>query len=139
MWISATAPKSVNKNVLSLLKKIGIDGTPTHVQLRAEPDAVQKYCFPNVQRKIKRSGGHLVHGWSISESPILIEAEFHGVWRSETGELIDVTPNNEAAIMFILDQARVYDGQQIDNVRLNLPGISLWTILLLSGKPDLKS
>ena len=37
-----------------------------------------------------------MHGWAIREIPqVMIEAEFHAVWRDRDGTLIDVNPRRE--------------------------------------------
>jgi hypothetical protein len=77
-------------------------------------------CFPNVDRQISREGGHLVCGWTVWEWPrVLVEAEFHGVWKSPAGELVDITPKHggDDQILFLPDPSRHYDGADVDNVR----------------------
>lgn len=48
-----------------------------------------------------------------------MEAEFHAVWASPTGELIDVTPKNRQVcrVLFLPDNHLVYSGRQVNNVR----------------------
>lgn len=52
----------------------------------------------------------------------MVEGEFHAVWRSPDGNLLDVTPNalNSDKILFITDPSRTYQGKQIDNIRIPL-------------------
>jgi hypothetical protein len=63
-------------------------------------------------------------GWTIWEWPsTMIEAEFHAVWRSPAGELIDVSPKGqgESVILFVEQPDATYDfsrpGKQRDNAR----------------------
>ena len=59
-------------------------------------------------------------GWALWEWPgLFIEAEFHAVWHSPDGRLVDLTPNRliPTAIVFVPDSLRRYEGRQVDNVR----------------------
>jgi hypothetical protein len=62
----------------------------------------------------------MVTGWAIWEWPkVFIEAEFHAVWCSPTGEFLDLTPRPLLSehILFLPDATLKYDGRQIDNIR----------------------
>lgn len=77
-------------------------------------------CFVTVQQRVASAGGACVLGWAIWEWPrVLIEAEFHAVWRSPTGALVDIAmrPFDADAITFVVDPQATYDGKQRDNVR----------------------
>lgn len=59
-------------------------------------------------------------GWQLWEWPhVLVEAEFHAVWVSPQGEMIDITPKaaGEIQILFVPDENLRYEGRAIDNVR----------------------
>ena len=59
--------------------------------------------------------------WSIWQfSSFLIEGEFHAVWWSPQGELIDVSmkADGETEILIVRDGARKYQGRRLDNMRL---------------------
>ena len=65
-------------------------------------------------------GGTGVTGWAIWEVPqLFIEAEFHAVWRTKAGTLIDVSqpPQRFDRILFLPDPETLYEGRNIDNVR----------------------
>jgi hypothetical protein len=48
----------------------------------------------------------------------MIEGEFHSVWLSPEGDLIDVTPHDgETEIVFVRDKVRRYKGKDIRNTR----------------------
>lgn len=75
-------------------------------------------------------------GWLIWIMPgvMMIEAEFHSVWVSPTGEMIDITPKaqGENKILFLPDKKLKYKGFQINNMRLNIsPKIRLVDDLIL--------
>jgi hypothetical protein len=88
------------------------------------PSALARECFFNVRDQVAREGGESVLGWTIWEWPsTLIEAEFHAVWRSPTGRLLDLTPKDqgESTILFLEDPTASYDysrpGDWRDNLR----------------------
>lgn len=93
---------------------------PTYVDVVELPDAPPNECFPLVAGHVEKWGGALVVGWSIWELPgLFVEAEFHSVWRSPDGELIDITPKRtrSARIYFVEDLVRSYDQVQVNNFR----------------------
>ena len=90
--------------------------------VRSSPrfDRPQNDCFALVKEKIATHGGSMVLGWTIWEWPsVMIEAEFHAVWRSPEGELLDLNPRTAflTHIVFLPDQNRQYEGRQVDNYR----------------------
>lgn len=80
-------------------------------------------CFSIVPEHIEKHGGSQVIGWAVWEWPkVLIEAEFHCVWRNKEGELIDISPKmpelgNISNITFLPDPKAKYDGRQVNNIR----------------------
>jgi hypothetical protein len=93
------------------------------VSVQPEPAARQDYCFSNVEAKVESSGGSMVLGWTIWETPgILVEGEFHSCWQSPSGELVDVTPkrDGERRILFLPDPSRTWERLFVCNVRLPL-------------------
>jgi hypothetical protein len=50
---------------------------------------------------------------------MFLEAEFHAVWISSDGKIIDITPkvDNEDVILFLPDSKRIYDGRFVENRR----------------------
>jgi hypothetical protein len=88
------------------------------------PFAEVKECFPAVAEQIRRHGGTQVLGWQLWQTKFLVEAEFHAVWCAPDGSLHDITPKQlrTAKILFLPDPDTVYQGANIDNVRLNSTG-----------------
>ena len=85
--------------------------------------AIVNECFVNVERKIAKDGGSLQYGWQIWEWPlVMLEAEFHAVWVSPNGSLVDITPKQipTTNILFLIDPIRQYYGQQVNNFRFPL-------------------
>ena len=52
----------------------------------------------------------------------MVEAEFHCVWESPEGELIDITPKmyETQNIIFLPDSTKNYTGRQVDNIRKSI-------------------
>ena len=116
-------PKTVSKNVVRLLSKLSTTASPTFVDVMPDHAALANECFANVQSKIAVDGGTMVLGWQIWEWPnVIVEAEFHAIWRSPSGALLDITPKESAddRILFVHAPNKQYDGLRVDNVRLAL-------------------
>lgn len=93
------------------------------VQCRPGDNAGKSECFADVARRVQLEGGSVQHGWKIHLWPaVLIEGEFHAIWRSPEETLVDIsTPGSEGnPILFLPDPNRVYQGNQISNLRLKL-------------------
>ena len=119
-----TTPKTIHEGVIRLCAKIGTTQTPVFIPA-AKPESgfLPLYCFENSQAKAENSGGTVVLGWTIWEYPcVMIEGEFHAVWRSPDGDLVDVTPrlDGEERILFVPDPAQRYEGLMVDNIRMSL-------------------
>lgn len=114
-------PKKIDKRINELLERLSIAGIPIYVDIRPDDESNVQDCFENVRRKVIQDQGTMLLGWQIWELPFMIEAEFHAIWKSPTGELIDITPKPiiENQILFIADPNAKYEERQIDNVRLN--------------------
>ncbi|MBP2296590.1 SEC-C metal-binding domain-containing protein [Azospirillum rugosum] len=121
--LNSSTPKAVTNIIEEFCRSIA-PAPPVFVPVVPEPTAVVSECFPNVAAKVERDGGEIAYGWSIWEWPgVFIEAEHHAVWRSPTGDLIDVTPRpeREKKVLFVPDPETVYDwesNRRIDNRRL---------------------
>ncbi len=109
-----------------LIAALGIDGSPVRLDLEPKPHSLPCECFPNVEKQVQKQGGEIVYGWQLWQSgSFFIEAEFHAIWRDPDGILHDITPKplpTITQILFVEDVNRTYQGQQVNNVRLNLSG-----------------
>ena len=69
-----------------------------------------KFCHLNVMHAVERFGGRRVFGWVIWELAKFkfVEGEFHSVWETPEGHLVDLTPrvDGEAEILFLRDDRR---------------------------------
>jgi len=116
-----TTPVRSTTHIRKLCARLGIGWKPAHIQVQARDNSDLCDCFADVERQVTEHGGELVVGWLIWEwSPILVEAEFHAVWKSPTGELIDVSNklDSETVVMFVQDNIRTYTVRRVDNVRI---------------------
>jgi hypothetical protein len=105
------APTAIDEMVLDFCCRISPE-QPTYLPIRPAPAAIVSHCFDNVAAQILKYGGDIAYGWAIWSWPgVYFEAEHHGVWRSRTGELVDITPGGAGAkrILFLLDPSAVYD------------------------------
>lgn len=113
-------PKEIFPHVLDFCKSISQISLPFYITpAPAERDDLNE-CPINVQRHIDEEGGEKVLGWQIWEwHGVMIEAEFHMLWRTTLNELRDVTPKNIAvkSILFLPDASLHYEDKQINNIR----------------------
>ncbi len=117
--VPVPTPKHISKRVLAVCEQIIPRARPTIVPCRPEPFARAGECHASVAEKVKRDGGSVQHGWVIWEIPPWeFQAEFHAVWRSGDGSLVDVTPalHSGNRVLFLPDPRRVYDGRNIPGV-----------------------
>jgi hypothetical protein len=99
-----TTPREISLIVHQFAKTLG--GTPEFVPVVCDPYGVYGFCSDGVAEKVKCAGGAIQVGWIIWEWPkVLLTSEFHAVWASPEGELIDITPKpqGETRIVFVKD------------------------------------
>lgn len=82
-------------------------------------------CQINVAKKIEKDGGKRLIGWCIWKSPVLLEAEYHHVWVSPEGNIVDITPQSDKGetILFVVDPEQKDDGLPVLNKRKILKDI----------------
>jgi hypothetical protein len=115
-------PDDKDKNVLKLLELINSADPASYVKVEPEAYAIVSNCFPTVELKIQKDGGKIIFGWQIWQSENFVEAEFHGIWESEDGIRVDITPKSIAGIdkiLFVPDGTMIYEGKQTNNIRIN--------------------
>lgn len=112
-------PRIITPEIRELCRSIS-EYEPEYVTVNAAPKSLVNECFQNVDTFVKEHGGQRVLGWSIwQRANVLIEAEAHAVWKSPSGNMVDITPhtNGEASILFLADPKMKYDGNCIPNIR----------------------
>lgn len=117
--MNTVAPLSLPPRVLGFCKTISSQ-PPVILVVQPEPFSQVAECFGNVATKIKNDGGAIIHGWLIWDWPgVFTEAEFHAVWQSPEGKLVDITnpPHRETSVVFLPDSSRSYTGRRVDSIR----------------------
>lgn len=116
-------PRAISREVLAFCAEIETQEQPEFVNVDATPRSEVNQCFVNVADAAARGGGEVQHGWMVLEWPgVLLEAQFHAIWRRPDGSLVDVTPNDERRILFLPDRTRVYRGRRTPSVQRPLSG-----------------
>jgi hypothetical protein len=108
---------------LRLIQRISPNERPFRVEIQPVEWARELYCTETVPRLVRENGGECVLGWALWIWPnVLIEGEFHAVWRKPDGTFVDPTPrkDGEPVVLFLPDPAAVIDRWQKDNVRMPL-------------------
>ena len=112
-------PNKDKPHVGEFCREINDAAEPVYLDAPAEQHGVRD-CFINVEKRMAESGGSVQYGWRIWEwFNTMIEGEFHAVWVSPDGTLIDVTPGNgsDQRTLFLPDPTREYEGRQVNNIR----------------------
>jgi hypothetical protein len=127
---SPRAPRAIYPEVLVLCERLVPGGTPVYLKTESSAGMVVNDCYGNAVRKIASNGGAMQCGWQIWETlpGVMIEGEFHAVWVDTDGVYHDITPKAISSIdgiLFLPDNARQYEGRQIDNERVSLVSDSL--------------
>ena len=104
-------PAEIDAATLAFCATIS-DETPFYVPVHPVAGAKPAYCFDNSVTQAQAKGGEAAYGWAIWRWPgRWFEAEHHAVWRTPSGDLVDVTPQTGAPerILFLPDPDAVYD------------------------------
>ncbi len=113
-------PKKIEPHVRQFCGSIVKGGLPAFVDVKTEEWPHLLDCYQVVDSKVRKEGGKKIHGWAIWEWPrVMIDAEFHCVWESPDGKLVDISPRQFAfkKILFLRDPNYEYEGFQVDNRR----------------------
>ncbi len=105
--IKETTPAESSLGLEAFCLSLG-GAAPMFVPVVDDEHGLFGWCSDGVLEKVKADGGEIVFGWSIWEWPeVLRTAEFHAVWKSPAGELMDITPKprGEQRILFVQDDS----------------------------------
>lgn len=114
---------AISKEILKLARQIDSKSSPDYVPVEPGEWCSPGRCFQNVREMVKRRGGSVQCGWRMREQPAAyVEGEFHSVWRSPDGTLIDVTPRTDrlTEILFLPDTAMEWTGEDVEPRRMML-------------------
>lgn len=115
-----TTPQEVTDQILEFCRSIDSTTSPRFVDVKPSGHAVLSECFDNTERQVFQLGGSVQYGWTIWETPgVLLDAEFHAIWRDQNGTLVDITPKDdgETRILFLPDNTRVWEKELVPNIR----------------------
>jgi hypothetical protein len=121
-------PSEITPEVIRFCRQLDPSREPALVPVRPAPGAIPGNDYASLKSHVARFGGGIQFGWIIWENPgWFLEAEFHGVWVSPEGALIDITPRLDRAtvLLFLPDSRRTFQGEVIPN-----------RFLALSQSPD---
>ncbi|MEW5914065.1 MAG: SEC-C metal-binding domain-containing protein [Thermodesulfobacteriota bacterium] len=109
---NTTTPQKITNKIREFCRSISPHSIPIYVPVKAHRDSQFDECFSNVREYVVEKGGQLYFGYTIWEWPnVLLEAEFHCVWKSDQEELIDITKKreNEKRILFLPDESKSFN------------------------------
>ena len=113
-----TTPSTISKNILGLCSELVQTPEPIYLEVEAIQGAPLRECFTIVDEQIQNHGGSCCYGWQIWEWPlVMIEAEFHAVWRNGNGVLHELTPKQIKVdrILFLPEPVKSYIGKQVSS------------------------
>src|ERR1700749_5052481 len=99
-----------------LIDEVVPGGTAITIGVEAPTSAAPRDCVVNVAKAVEDEGGEAVHGWNLIETfpDVLMEAEYHSLWRAPDGSLHDITPKElpmlEPRTVFLPDPSLAYEG-----------------------------
>jgi hypothetical protein len=117
------ASSPITKGIQKLARQIDSKSETKQVPVQPGEDCSPGSCFDNVRAVVRRRGGSTQLGWCMREQTgVYVEGEFHAVWRSPEGFLIDVTPRADGltTILFLPDTNASYQGEDVAPRRLML-------------------
>ena len=112
-------PRDISSAIRDLCSESVPNTDPCYLPVRPLPNIPPLDCFAIVDGHVREHGGSAYYGWQIWEWPeVMVEAEFHAVYRDTEGNLHDISPKQEYCerILFLPDPVRTYEGRQVNNM-----------------------
>lgn len=103
--ITETTPSAISPEMIKWCESFGAS-PPVYVPVQQDPCGLFGFCNIGVAEKMKTDGGAIRFGWILWEYPrVYLIAEFHAIWVTPAGELVDITPkpDGETRIVFAAD------------------------------------
>jgi hypothetical protein len=87
-----TTPAALGGDLDRLVALLG-SSPPIYVDVVPLAGCEHGWCWQNVAKIVESEGGRVVFGWTIWErARLFLTGEFHAIWQTPHGHLIDVTP-----------------------------------------------
>jgi hypothetical protein len=102
--VNETTPSAITELVVKFADELSPSSGVFQVPVVQGEYGLYGWCVDGVLEKVKQDGGAIVFGWTLWEWPkVMLTAEFHSVWESPAGDLIDITPKpqRETTIVFV--------------------------------------
>ena len=100
-----TTPSAIDAHVETFCFELG--GLKAgYVPVLPAPGSENGFCHRNVTEQVARHGGRAAFGWAMWVNQLFLMGEFHVVWISPGGAVVDVTPaaEGETEIVFAPDE-----------------------------------
>jgi len=99
-----TSPALITADIVAFACPAGLT-EPVRVAVHPGEGATEGWCFRNVAAAVRAEGGHAVFGWLVWTAAHFMTAEYHAVWMTPAGMLLDPTPkvDGERYIVFGAD------------------------------------
>lgn len=106
-FFQTTPPAHLGDDIDAFARELG-GLAVTFVPVEPRPDAETGFCHRNVAECVRLHGGRPAVGYALWANRLFLMAEYHSVWETPTGELIDPTPaaEGETRICFARDPSR---------------------------------
>ena len=123
--------------LLAEIRRVGggilSDARPFYVPVFPDSSNEVNNCFVAVSERIEKDGGESIIGWTLRKETMLMSAEFHSIWKSPAGKLLDITSKGiplpgqsiiipTSRILFVLAPGKTYEGKPVNNINLNISG-----------------
>jgi hypothetical protein len=120
MTMPDRVPSAITAEILALCRQLDPTRAPLWVPVRPTPGAGEAHDLAALKSHVARQGGRIQFGWTIWENPgWYLEAEFHPLWSTPQGELIETSPAPGAValarVLFLPDATRAFQGEDIPN------------------------
>ena len=109
----------MGRELVALCAELCTGTEPVYVPVLPSGASRMCDCFPTVDAFAAEHGGTRLLGWSLWEFPgLFVDAEFHAVWKSPEGDLVDLTKRQATgSVLFLPAPGLAYSGRQVNNVR----------------------
>ncbi len=123
--------------VQDFCRRLNPNSTSVIVDIKPAEGAKIGEWKANVDAKVKADGGETLEGWAIwYQEGVIVEGEACAIWKSPTGELVDITPREgEPPQIMFLEEAGIWkDGGPVGNKRLALSDSLFSRVMFKSGE-----